>query len=156
RAARRDERAGHAGRRERRLRDRRRGERQQSPAVGEQDRVADVRREPDGRGDDAEHEEDRGGLCHLCVPTLGPCGRFRTGWWISRSGGGGATGRRPGAADGTGDGGQREREAAVAADVLGRLADEAALGARDEEVVAGLRARGARLVDRELAEAVRL
>src|SRR3954454_24174078 len=98
-----------------------------------------MRREPDRGRDDAEHEEERGSLCHQSVPTLGPARMVPCGVWISPgSRRGGATGRRSGPAHRAGGGRELEREPAVAADVLGRLAGEAAFGAGDEEVLAGL------------------
>src|SRR5689334_12884970 len=70
------------------------------------------------------------------------------------SGESGAAGRGSGTTGRAGGGGQGEREAAVAAGVVDGLAHEAALRARDDEVLAGGGARGAGLVDRALARAV--
>src|SRR4051794_19806258 len=70
--------------------------------------------------------------------------------------GGAAARRRSGRPEGAGRGRDGEREAAVATRVDRGAADEAALGAGNEEPVAAHRPRGARLVDHPLGERVGL
>src|SRR5207342_1970331 len=119
--------------------------------------MPDVRGEADGGGDDAEDEEDRGGLFHVVSrdagdPADGSAGRGG----VDRLDGGATARRRRGRPEDAGGGREAEGEAAVATGVDRGAADEAALRAADVELVAADGPGGAGLVDHPLGERVRL